>query len=90
MTVYELLRKYYDIIDTNLCEAQALLFDGKLDLVAPKIFRANAQIELMFDVTDCISDEDAKHEWKDDYLELSEYYQVIKEELKEKMKEMRE
>lgn len=44
MTVYELLRKYYGIIDTNLCEAQALLFDGKLDLVAPIIFRANAQI----------------------------------------------
>lgn len=91
MTVYELLRKYDHIIETDLNEAQNMLYDGvELDWVTLITVSAYAQIELMFDVIDCISNECAKNEWKKRFNFLREYYEEVNEELIEELKkEMR-
>ncbi|MCB8640020.1 MULTISPECIES: hypothetical protein [unclassified Holdemanella] len=83
MSVYELLRKYHHMIDTNLNEAQNLLYDGELDWVAPIIIEARGQIELMLDVIDCITNEHAKKAWKKDFNFLREYYKELNEEFEE-------
>lgn len=89
MTVYELLRKYDHIIDTNLDEAQNMLYDGELDWVAPILIHANAQIELMLDVIECITNEHGRNGWKRRFNFLREYYKEVNEELEEEMKKQR-
>lgn len=89
MTVYELLRKYYYIIETDLDEATNLLYDGELDYAMSIAIETSAQIKLMNDVIDCISNEYARKEWhkRFDWLNLS--YEELYEQLIEEMKRQR-
>lgn len=89
MTVFELLRKYEHIIETDLDEATNLLYDGELDYAMSIAIEASAQIKLMNDVIDCISKKYARKEWhkRFDWLNLS--YEELYEQLIEEMNKQR-
>lgn len=89
MTVYELLRKYDHIIDTDLDEATNMLYDGELDWAMSIAIKTSAQIELMSDVIDCISKEYARKEWHKRFEWLNLCCEELYEQLQEEMEKQR-